>query len=259
MTTTIAAYNLLAKDLPGALDRVARQPTVERDIAAYLRAIPNVKSIDDFMGNDRVYRFALKAFGMEDMIYAKAFIRRALREGIDARGSLANSLTDPRFRELVTTFNFARYGATTTTFTRTQEGTVDRFIQQTLETQAGSTNEGVRLALYFKRKAAGATSSYGLLADRALLKVTQVALGLPASTGALPLDRQVALIEKRLPVADLRDPAKVDKLMSRFLALWDIENPTSSAPSQAAGLIVGGSVGIGTDLLAQLQGLRSKV
>ena len=48
--------------------------------------------------------------------------------------------------------------------------------------------KGVRLALYFQRKASGITSAYSILADPALLKVAQVALGLPAATSAASIE-----------------------------------------------------------------------
>jgi hypothetical protein len=208
------------------------------------------------MKNDRVYRYAMRAFGLEDMTYAKAFIRKVLSEGIDRKDAMANKLVDPRYRELAETFNFARYTTATTSFSRTQQGTVDRYVRQTLEVDAGQTNEGVRLALYFQRAAPRATSAYALLADRALLKVTQVALGLPASTGALDIDKQAELISKKLNVADLKEPAKLEKMLERFTALWEIENPSTPAATGPAALISGAGGLLDSDLLSRIQSLR---
>ncbi|MGD9806637.1 MAG: DUF1217 domain-containing protein [Hyphomicrobiaceae bacterium] len=255
MSTTISSLRLLTADLPASLARVASEPSVKRASDQYLEAIDNVKSVDDFMSNDRVYNYALKAFGLEDMAYGKAFIRRVLTEGIDDPKSMANRLTDPRFRDLAEAFNFARYGATATTFTRTRQGTVDRYLSQTLEVEAGSSNEGLRLALYFGRKASSVTNAYSLMGDRALLKVTQIALGLSESTGALDIERQKDLIDKRLDIADLKDPEKLDKFLERFAVLWDIEQPQSNT-SPAVNLIAGTtSTGFSMDLLQQIQNL----
>jgi len=255
MSTTISSLRLLTADLPASLARVASEPSVKRASDQYLEAIDNVKSVDDFMSNDRVYNYALKAFGLEDMAYGKAFIRRVLTEGIDDPKSMANRLTDPRFRDLAEAFNFARYGATATTFTRTRQGTVDRYLSQTLEVEAGSSNEGLRLALYFGRKASSVTNAYSLMGDRALLKVTQIALGLSESTGALDIERQKDLIDKRLDIADLKDPEKLDKFLERFAVLWDIEQPQSTT-SPAVNLIAGTtSTGFSMDLLQQIQNL----
>lgn len=251
--TTILSYRQLAGSLPAALERTARTPEVKREADYFLSRIGGIKSLDAFMADDRVYRFAMQAFGMDDMIYAKALIRRVLREGIDQRDSTANRLADPRYRELVETFNFARYGSTATTFSRAQQGTVDRYVRQRLELDAGQGSEGVRLALYFQRKAPAVSSAYGLLADRALLKVTQVALGLPAESGALEIDRQKALIDKKLDVADLKAPDKLDRFLTRFAALWDIENPQADSMTTAGLAPLGNQGSIGLDLLARIQ------
>ena len=59
-----------------------------------------------------------------------------------------------------------------------------------------TTNEGVRLALYFQRKAPTITSALSILADKALLKVTQTTLGLPTSMSQAEIETQEAMIEK---------------------------------------------------------------
>jgi hypothetical protein len=194
------------------------------------------------------------------MAYAKAFIKRVLTEGIDDPDSMANRLTDARFRELAETFNFARYGSTATVFTRTKEGIVDRYLNQTLEAEAGETNQGLRLALYFNRKASTVTNAYSLMGDQALLKVTQVALGLSASTSALDIERQKEIIDKKLDVADLKDPEKLEKFLTRFAVLWDIENPqTDTSSSPVVNLFnTTSSAAMSVDLLQQMQNLARR-
>lgn len=257
MFTTPIGYRMIASDMQRALDRTAQQPEVKRESDYYLSKIADIDSIEQFMGDDRIYQYAMRAHGLEDMIYAKAFMRKVLSEGTDNPKSFANQLADSRFREFAQTFNFVRYGATTTTFTRTQQGTVDNYIRQTLEVRQGEENEGIRLALYFQRKAPGVASTYSLLADRALLKVTQVALGLSEATSTLDIDRQAEMIAKKLDIADLKDPEKLDRLLTRFTALWEIENPSLPPASSAASLFSGGTVGvIDVDLLARIQTLK---
>lgn len=256
--TTISSLRMLTSDLSASLARVGSQPSVKRATDSYLATIENVKSIDDFMSNDRVYSYVMKAFGLEDMAYAKAFIRRVLTEGIDDADSMANRLTDTRFRDLAETFNFARYGATAMTFSRTRQGVVDRYLNQTLEIEAGNSNEGVRLALYFSRKAASVTNTYSLMGDRALLKVTQIALGLSASTSALDIERQKEMIDKRLDIEDLKDPAKLEKFLTRFAVLWDIEQPQTTSSSIVNLFTDTSSASVGIDLLQQMQNIKRR-
>ena len=256
MLTTSLAYRLISTDMERSLSRTADKPSVERDVAYYRENIAKVTSVDDFMKNDRVYRFAMKAYGLEDMTYAKAFIRKVLEEGVDERGSLANKLSDGRYRELAEAFNFARYGAATTSFGRTQQGTVDKYVRQTLEEDAGRQNEGVRLALYFQRKAADIDSPFDILADPALLKVVQTATGLSPLTAAADIDKQATLIAARLEIDDLKDPEKLGRFITRFTSMWELENSPAAA---AVPTVLTGqprAFGISGNLLASLQNLK---
>jgi len=227
LISTNISYKLISRDIDKSLERIAEKPEVSREAAYYLANIRKVKSIDDLLKDDRLYRFAMTAFGMKDMIYAKAFIRKVLKEGTDDENSFALQLADPRFREFAEAFNFNRYGPTTTAFDRTQQGTVDRYVRLTLEEEAGNTNEGVRLALYFERKAGTIRNAFSILADPALLKVAQVALGISASTGASDIEKQARLINDKLQIGDLKDPAKLQKFLERFTSLWELHSPSA--------------------------------
>ena len=83
MTTTYTNYRLITADIDRSIERISQQPQVQRETDYYLSKIGDIKSIDDFMSDDRIYNYAMKAFGLEDMTYAKAFMRKVLTEGID--------------------------------------------------------------------------------------------------------------------------------------------------------------------------------
>jgi hypothetical protein len=258
LLTTLATYGMIAGNLARSLETTAAKPQVARETAYYLDNIEKVKSVDDFLADDRLYAFAMKAFGLGDMTFAKAFMRKVLTEGIDKSDSFANSLADRRYRDFAEAFNFARYGATATTFERTRQGTVDRYVRQTLEEDAGAQNQGVRLALYFERKASSIQSAYSILADPALLKVVQTALGLSAANSAVDIDRQAQMITARLDIDDLKDPDKLRNFLTRFATLWEVGNATVSPAAAASSVLFAQPLeaGIGGDLLASLQNLR---
>lgn len=255
MLSTTASFQLIKRDLQRTLDTVAAEPFVSREIEYYEQNIGSVKSIDDFLSDDRLYGTAMRAFNLDDMIYAKAFMRKVLEEGTDDTRSFANTLNDPRFREFAETFNFQRYGDATTAFDRTQSGTIDRYVRQTLEVNAGEDNQGVRLALYFERKAGNIESAFDILGDRAILQVVQTALGLPATISTLDIDKQAELINRRLDIEDLSDPDKLSRFLNRFTSLWELERPSeqSTVPNILASRPA--VYGIGPDILLNLQNL----
>lgn len=259
MLSTSLSFRLISQDVRLSLNRVAEQPVVSREVEHFKANIFNVKSIDDFMADDRIFRFAMRAFGLEDMSYAKGMMRKILEQGTDDPESLANSLVDSRYREFATAFNFVRYGTSTTSFDDASSGVVNRYLQQTLEINAAETNEGVRLALYFQRKAPDIENAFQLLADRALLAVTQTALGIPAESSAMSIEKQAAEIEKRLDLDDLKSPEKLERFLQRFTTLWELNQPaaTSSVLPGIAGFgVQPGFVSIGLSTLMSIQSVN---
>ena len=255
--STYASYSAISGNLARSLERVNEQPMVQRETEYYLENIENVKSIDDLVSDRRLFTYAMRAHGLGDMDYAKAFMVKVLEEGRDADDSFANTLSDSRYREFAETFDFNRYDSLATTFTRARQGVVDKYIRQTLEEDAGSTNEGVRLALYFERKAPAVDSVYSILADKALATVVRTALGLPESLGLLDIDKQKEIIEKRLDIADLSKPEELEKFLKRFTSLWEISNPTSSGIENASLLFAQApSFGISPELMLTIQQLK---
>lgn len=258
MVNTMTSYRLIASDMTRSLQRVSKEPVVERETTYYKENIGNVKSIDDFMSDTRLFKYAMKAFGLEDMSYAKAFVRKILKEGVVSSDAMANKLTDKRYKEFATTFDFAGKGETATDSTAAQQGVVDKYFRQTLEAEAGSQNEGVRLALYFERKAPTLTNAYEILGDKALLSMVQATFGWPATMSNADIDKQAKMIEDRIDFSKMSDPDYVSKFISRFTAMYEMSNPTASSPASIASLLLGGtsSVGISLNILSTLQSFK---
>jgi hypothetical protein len=137
--------------------------------------------------------------------------------------------------------------------------TTDGYVRQTMETDAGTQNEGVRLGLYFQRKAATIKTPLDILADKALYQVVRTALGLPDSVAQADLDVQQAMIKKRIDVADFQDPKKVDRFIAQFAAMYDVNNNSATASSAALAIlgVNDDTATAGTDqsLLMSMQGV----
>lgn len=256
MVGTVARYQQIARNVDRTLGTLSRRPDVKRESDYYLANIRSVKSADEFLKNDRLYNFAMTAFGLKDMIYGKAFMRKVLREGVDGSKSFALQLSDPRFRDFAEAFNFARYGATATAFDRAQQGTVDRYLRIQLEADAGKSDEGLRMALYFQRKAPDIASVYGLMGDPALYKVIQTALGLPAAYSNTDVDTQAAFIRSKINIEDFKTPAKLESFITRFAARWQAANGNAAQSAPQVGLSASMLTSFDNSLLLSMQLLR---
>lgn len=260
MLSTIADFQRISRDMLRSLSVTAKKPDVSRETAYYLANIGKVTSIDDFLADFRLFTYAMKAHGLGEMTYAKAFMRKVLAEGTLSGNSFANKLSDPRYRSFATTFNFVQLGARATQTRAAQNGTATQYVQQVLEEEAGNRNEGVRLALYFARKAPSIKNPFQILADRALTRVVQTALDLPPVVSVADIDKQAAILSKLIDFSDFSDPAKVKSFTERFAAMWDATHPTNGvdATAGAPGMLIGqgASAGLDSDLLSRLQTLR---
>lgn len=256
MVSTIANYQIISNNLTRSLEQTAKKPDVDRDTSYYLAHIEDVKSIDDFIGDYRLFSYAMKAFGLSDMTYAKAFMRKVLAEGVSSSNSFANKLVDTRYREFAAAFNFAALGEYATGMTAAKSDTVEKYVRQALEEDAGTQSEGVRLALYFERKASTITNAYQILADKALLEVAQTALGISPLTAMADVDKQATMLTKNIDFEDFQDPEKLRKFLQRFSVMWDIDNEqtTTSTPSILINQPV--ETGISADTLTTLMNLK---
>ncbi len=228
----------------------------------YNQQIDTITSVDELLEDTRVVAYIKKAFGFEKESISDQTLRQILTSDPFDSKSFVNKGANTKYRDMAAAFNFGADGkAQRIALGEAQDKderirTQDMYIRQTMEEQAGSQNEGVRLALYFQRKASSIVSPYSILADKALLQVVLTALALPDSIAQAEVDTQAKAISKRLDVADFKDPAKVEKFLARFTALYDVNNQqTSSSP---ASILLGQQQGgvISDALLSSIQATK---
>ena len=179
--------------------------------------------------------------------------------------SFVNTTDGAKFKSIVEAFNFDTDGNLTDSKLGTAQNggalaqTNDLYLHQTLEDQQGETNPGVRLALYFQRKAPDVNSVYDIMGDAALYQVITTAYSLPSSMSSMDVDTQAKLLGNFVNVSDLQDPDKVNTLLQRFTAMYDIQNSTTSSTSPALSILTGGSsgAGISADTLLSIAQLSS--
>ncbi|OYW61939.1 MAG: flagellar biosynthesis protein FlgF [Rhizobiales bacterium 17-65-6] len=229
-TSTFTSFNLINRDIDKSIARTQSDPVVARETEYYKENISSIKTVEDFVGNYRIFNYAMKAFGLEDMAYAKAYMRKVLEGGVEDKDSFANRLNDDRFVNFAKTFNFATSGEATTSSTDVVQPVVDKYLRQTLEENAGNEDQGVRLALYFERAAPDVKSAYGILADSALTEVVKTVFNLPSEMSSADIELQRKMIDKVLDIEDLQDPEKLQKMIQRFTVMWDATNNVSTSP-----------------------------
>ncbi|WP_275789309.1 DUF1217 domain-containing protein [Pararhizobium gei] len=228
----------------------------------YSAEIEKIETLNDLLGNRRMVDFILVAAGLDPEEITTDYVRQMFESDPADPNSFIN--TEPEtslYKELVASFNFDRDGnlAKPDPGIQTKRGLLETeglYYNQTLEEQKGEDNAGVRLALYFRRMAGDVTTAYDLLADSALLQVIQTTFSIPQEMSSADVDIQYDYINRVLDIEDLHDPEKLEKLLVRFTALYDVENNVDASPAE---LIMAGSGrgGISAETLMSLTQLRS--
>jgi hypothetical protein len=245
--------------------QTAVRAQAQKNATAYQEAIAGIDRVSDLLANRNMVDFILLAKGLDPKKVSTEYLKKIFASDLNNPKSFANTESDPRFAEIAASFNFDSKGNVARLpmmgpqkrdqFRETQAN----YTQQSLELQQGDTNPGVRLALYFQRKAGEITSAYDILADKALSEVFRTTFDLPDSMSAMPIDQQAKFVDKFMKIKDLSDPAKVAKLLNRFSAMYDIRNSDSSGQAQSPllNLFQGSSMGISDSTYLAIAKLRN--
>jgi hypothetical protein len=234
MTSTTTAFLAVSQNLSRYQAMTAAEPAVKTASAYYAANIGSVKSVSDLVDNYRLLSFALDAYGLGDQINAKGLITKVLEGGVSNPKSLANTLPNPQWKAFAAAFNFVDSGATAPSSTSSVATTTSDYVEQQLESDQGSQDVGVQLALYFQRVAPTVTSEDGILADPNLLEVAATIMGVSPQVAAYLQPKSLSEV---MPLSDLQHPAKLTQLTERFTALYDYTYGPSSG-STSGGLTV---------------------
>jgi hypothetical protein len=238
------------------LDTVKKKANEEADY--YQAEVAKLKTRDQLLANRRLVDFNLKALGVDPATVSNDTLKKLFTSDLADPKSFVNTQTDKRLKQLVSSFNFDVKGNLLQNNTAGIQDrghlqiTMDGYVQQELEVREGEENQGVRLALYFQRKAQSITSAYDFLGDTALLEVFKTMYQLPDQFSSQNIEKQKAMVEKKMNLADLKDPEKVKKMIERFAIMYDMKNDEAEMNA----MMSSSSGGISANTLATLAQLR---
>lgn len=244
----IAGWRFLERTAERQQAAFEKSPEIAREVAYFEEKIASVTSAAELVADRRLLKVALGAFGLETEIDKKAFIRRILEEGTNDPTDLASRLTDPAFRKLADAFGFGNAGGSQTATAGFAAKITSAYKTRAFEAAVGDANQNMRFAMNFRREIAalaeGAGGSwYSILGSKPLRAVVEKAFGLPSSFGQIDIDKQRdTLMDKASAMFGsdsltvFKDPAAVEKMITRFLARAQIEEGAIATGPAAAAL-----------------------
>ncbi len=206
---------------------------VQRATDAFRDRIGSVTSAADLVDDRQLLEVALGAFGLDDDIDNKYFIRRILEDGSLKEDALANRLADKRYLQFTQAFGFGDIGGAGHTIrSNFADGIISRFEDRQFQLAVGQQNPDMRLALNFgpelsdivERTKSSDARWFSIMGSPPLRQVAEAALGLPSGLARIDLDQQLEAFKDKSrktfgseDPADLLAPDAMEKLVRLFL------------------------------------------
>lgn len=102
--TGLVAWRNLQRSLPQQLETFANTAEQKRLITGFETKAPELTSAEAVVSDRQVLTLALGAYGLQDDLDNRFFVKRILSEGAVEPGALANRLTDSRYKRLAGDF-----------------------------------------------------------------------------------------------------------------------------------------------------------
>lgn len=253
-----AGWRFLSASLDTQIARQAEAPVQKRDRDYFRSMIGQVTSAADLVADFRLLKVALGAFGLQDDLPNRAFIRIVLSDDVTNDDALVNRLADKRYLAFSEAFGLGGPTPPKTSLPGFAERILARAERQDFERAVGAQNEDMRLALTAQRELpdiagrgfSDTTSWLTVLGNPPLRKLFETALGLPASIGTLDLDLQLRTFRRGADrvlgsptFEQFADPAKVEDLIRAFSIRAEVAaGPSPLTPGFAALALLRGAL-----------------
>jgi hypothetical protein len=239
----ILALRAAERDQTKKIATTAKEPQVAREIAAFRAGVAKAKTPAELLANPAVMKVLLTANGLGDQIAYAALAKQALLSNLADSSSLANRLTDTRWKATAGTYEFARQGLAVISNPGVLNTLSNAYAEITWRKSLDATTPGLSDALNFRDRAGTITSAIQILGDPVLRRVVTTALGLPLEIALQSLPAQEKAINVRLDIKRLADPKFVETFAQRYL-LAAADKATQSTASPDLITLAGRSAGL---------------
>ncbi|MDA7430205.1 DUF1217 domain-containing protein [Primorskyibacter aestuariivivens] len=237
--TGLVAWSLLNRTLETQLKAYSDSPVQQRDTEYFLDRIGTVTTAEQLVDDRRLLRVALGAYGLQDDLDNRFFIKEILSQGTASPDALANKLADERYARFSKAFGFGDVFGPNTKSAAFAREVVDLFNRSSFEVSVGDQDETMRLALNATRELERMATADGtndtkwflIMGTPPLRQVFETALNLPSGFGKLDLDRQLETFKdkalQRLGSDDINsfaDAEQRNELVQHFLLQSQLNN-----------------------------------
>jgi hypothetical protein len=232
------------------------------DIAYFQKIAPSITTPDALLKNYRALTFVATAYGLGSQVDQTAILKKLMTQDPTAPTSLAQQLSDNNYRNFAAAMHV--WAPPPFSSQSTIDAAIAGFKQHSFNDAIGQDSVPPQEASYFTQNAQGMTKLSQLMADKPLLDVVRVALGIPEAFGNLSYDQQVAILTPRVDMTQFATAAGVSKFVNKYLGMDELNQITSGSAASSPLLALfgnnsdgGGNQGL--TLTAQVLGLGNSL
>lgn len=237
-----AGWSFLQKTREAQQEVFDNSSVISRDTDYFREKIGKIRSAEDLVADRRLLGVALGAFGLDDDINNKFYIKTVLEDGVIDPASFANRLTDKRYFALSEAFGF-ELSPPKTVLSDFPEKIIEQYKDRQFEVAVGDQDSDLRLALSVDREIASIAEQelsedvawFTIMGNAPLRQVFELALGLPSEIATTDIDRQLEVFTDKAVrtfgvshPAEFQDPEIQEKLIRNFLFRSELAASTAS-------------------------------
>ncbi len=221
----------------------AKKPEVQRDLAAFRKAVASAKDAKSLLANPVVQRVLLTVNGLADQIGFTALATKALLSKPSNPKSLANVLPNTAWKAAAATYDFADKGLAILRNPKVLNTVASAYAEISWRKSLDATTPGLSDALAFREQAASVKKADDILGNPILRRVVTTTLGIPLEIAYQTLNAQENAITNKLDIKQLKDKNFVETFAKRYLVAaangaGQAASSTGRPAVQAFGLIL---------------------
>lgn len=219
----------------------AKKPEVQRDVAAFRKAVAGAKDVKSLLANPAVQKVLLTANGLGDQIGSTGLVTKALTSKLSDPKSVANVLSNPAWKAAAATYDFANKGLAVLKDPKVLNTVASAYAEISWRKSLDAATPGLSDALTFRETAAKVKNAVDILGDPVLRRVVTTTLGIPREIAYQSLEAQEKAINSKVDVKQFKNKDFVESFAKRYLVAAASAGQASSAGLaglQAYGLVV---------------------
>lgn len=234
----LAGWRFLQRTYDQQFEAFTKSVELQRDTEYFRENIGSVTTAEELVSDRRLLDVALGAFGLQDDIDNRYFIRKILEEGTVGDDTLANRFSDSRYAEMSQAFGFGPKEFLKVGQPAFVDTMIDRFEATEFEVAAGNQDASLRVALYAERKLSELAVEdisenakwFKIMGEAPLRQVFEKALNLPSAFAQIDIDQQLSVFKDRArSVFGTSDPSiftdklRVQNAITKFVVRTQVD------------------------------------